>query len=406
MMAKKKRLSEKEKIMRDIPRDPILFKNYDYTDEEPNETSPGGGLYHGPMDKYKSVKEFIDKRRRQRKCKNKRKKALRVDLLKRIAAGKRILVIDNDKYRHDIFIKLLMDADITSAYGFDDSIRIVAMQPPFDEIYFDHDLNDIGPNPSGWGEKDRNGEDIARYLVKNYPDKRPQLVRIHSWNPIGARHIYSALKGWGVKRDIMPFGDGPGEDEELNKIIEAGGLKSYASKKRILIIDDDKERHDGFDSVLGDTAELTHVYTFDQAIKALNGPAFDEIYFDHDLGDYGPSPSGYGETERTGADIAAYLVRMVPPDKHPSRAVIHSWNPVGAQNIAAVLKAADIPVVREPYGEPYGEEDMVLWVKDPMTGKYEVRAEIDQDKASLPEQYELMGYKVKVLPFGEDPNEE
>jgi hypothetical protein len=37
------------------------FKNYDYTDEGPNETSLGGGLYHGPMDKYKSVKDFLDK---------------------------------------------------------------------------------------------------------------------------------------------------------------------------------------------------------------------------------------------------------------------------------------------------------------------------------------------------------
>lgn len=44
-----------------------IFTNYDYTDKEPNNTSPGGGLYHGRMDKYKSVKEFIKKRRKQKK---------------------------------------------------------------------------------------------------------------------------------------------------------------------------------------------------------------------------------------------------------------------------------------------------------------------------------------------------
>lgn len=41
------------------------FTNYDYSEGEPDETSPGGGLYHGPMDKFKSVKDFIEKRRKQ-----------------------------------------------------------------------------------------------------------------------------------------------------------------------------------------------------------------------------------------------------------------------------------------------------------------------------------------------------
>jgi hypothetical protein len=39
--------------------------NYDYTSDGPDETSPGGGLYHGPMDKYKSVMDFRKKRKNQ-----------------------------------------------------------------------------------------------------------------------------------------------------------------------------------------------------------------------------------------------------------------------------------------------------------------------------------------------------
>lgn len=50
----------------------VFFSNYDYTDEGPNETSPGGGLYHGPMDKYKSIKEFLSKRRKNNKIKNRK----------------------------------------------------------------------------------------------------------------------------------------------------------------------------------------------------------------------------------------------------------------------------------------------------------------------------------------------
>ncbi len=45
-----------------------VFKNYDYAGpEEADETSPGGGLYNGKMDKYKSVKEFLEKKRKARK---------------------------------------------------------------------------------------------------------------------------------------------------------------------------------------------------------------------------------------------------------------------------------------------------------------------------------------------------
>lgn len=53
-----------------------IYENYDYVDqtksqkENGKEMGPGGGLYTGKMDKYKSVKEFIDadrKRRRQQR---------------------------------------------------------------------------------------------------------------------------------------------------------------------------------------------------------------------------------------------------------------------------------------------------------------------------------------------------
>ena len=44
-----------------------FFRNYDYTQEGSNETSPGGGLHTGTKQKYKSVKEFVEKRRKQNK---------------------------------------------------------------------------------------------------------------------------------------------------------------------------------------------------------------------------------------------------------------------------------------------------------------------------------------------------
>lgn len=53
-------------------RQPFIFRNYDYTDNGPNETSPGGGLYHGPMDRFKSVKDFLEKRRKEMKNRSER----------------------------------------------------------------------------------------------------------------------------------------------------------------------------------------------------------------------------------------------------------------------------------------------------------------------------------------------
>ena len=49
-----------------------IFKNYDYTDAEADETSPGGGLYHGEMGKYKSVTDFLDKKRKGRRKRRKK----------------------------------------------------------------------------------------------------------------------------------------------------------------------------------------------------------------------------------------------------------------------------------------------------------------------------------------------
>ncbi len=62
---RKRKRTERQEIARPFP-NPI-FTNFDYTSEGPNETSPGGGLYHGRMDKYKSVGEFVKKRRKELK---------------------------------------------------------------------------------------------------------------------------------------------------------------------------------------------------------------------------------------------------------------------------------------------------------------------------------------------------
>ncbi len=62
---------DKKRVDQDV-RPELWFKNYDYAGpEKANKTSPGKGLYNGKMDKYKSVKDFIEqKRKRRRELKN------------------------------------------------------------------------------------------------------------------------------------------------------------------------------------------------------------------------------------------------------------------------------------------------------------------------------------------------
>ena len=260
--------SKKDKKRVDLDTRPtqtyMWFKNFDYTDEGPNETSLGGGLYHGNMGRYKSVEDF----RKQWRAKMKKRK------------------------------------------------------------------------------KDMDAKN-AQY------------------------------------KDV---------------------LVKKSQEKRILVLDDDKSRHNSFDEVLKGQ-QITHVYNYADAVKELENGVFDEVYLDHDLGDFGESPTGYGQTERTGADVANYIARVLPEDKRPKLVHIHSWNPVGAHNIALSLQSVEIPYVREPFGDPYSEEDVVLWVQRPETGEWVLSSELNSGVAEAVENHERAGYRVKVLPFGEDPND-
>jgi len=68
-MAKKKKKTKKKTKRVDLDVRPhLLFRNYDYGGpEDATDISPGTGLYSGFMGKYKSVADFLRKKRKQRK---------------------------------------------------------------------------------------------------------------------------------------------------------------------------------------------------------------------------------------------------------------------------------------------------------------------------------------------------
>jgi hypothetical protein len=70
-----------EKKVPEVARPTVFFRNYDYSEGEPSSTSSGGGLYHGKMDKFDSVKDFVEQRRKQRrKVRQKEMDKLKEDL--------------------------------------------------------------------------------------------------------------------------------------------------------------------------------------------------------------------------------------------------------------------------------------------------------------------------------------
>lgn len=87
-----------------------------------------------------------------------------------------------------------------------------------------------------------------------------------------------------------------------------------------------------------------------QAVLMARGVA--EISLDHDLGLHGEDPDapaaelGRGTAEQTGYDLVKWMChhRLLP-----AKITIHSWNPPGAERMAAALREAGCSPVVAPY---------------------------------------------------------
>lgn len=142
---------------------------------------------------------------------------------------------------------------------------------------------------------------------------------------------------------------------------------------KVLILDDMAERHERFRSILSGH-EVTHAWTFTQAVKALSSTRFDLACLDHDLGDFAYAEVGgqvvptwgevrvdspnfcltfspdfvndgmYNSSRRflDGRDVCHWIVEH--EFRAPKRVLIHSHNPKGAESMASILGA--LPAVK------------------------------------------------------------
>ena len=108
---------------------------------------------------------------------------------------------------------------------------------------------------------------------------------------------------------------------------------------RILVLEDDPQRHDYFRKVFAEPGDfLAIVERAEDAILALVNRSWDLLCLDHDLGHKVNMISGPG----TGYEVAVWLEEH--PERIPGKVIIHSYNPVGADLMNKALpNAKQIP---------------------------------------------------------------
>ena len=120
---------------------------------------------------------------------------------------------------------------------------------------------------------------------------------------------------------------------------------------RILILDDLEIRHSAYKNIYVNH-DLAHAYTYTQFATYLEQGIWDYIHLDHDLGSYENPDSyidGFGiSREYTGQDAAKLVCQLA----YKPKVVVHFINPVGANQIKAILQ--DYEVIMEPFNKVIG----------------------------------------------------
>jgi coenzyme F420-reducing hydrogenase alpha subunit len=116
---------------------------------------------------------------------------------------------------------------------------------------------------------------------------------------------------------------------------------------KVLFLDDMQERHDLVDQSIPANAEVTHVYTAQQAIDSIkfNNSRWDVVCLDHDLG------QGHGLSDNeapTGMEVVDYLLDLTE-EKRPAIVVVHTWNAPAGDRMEEKLRQNGYRVIRRAF---------------------------------------------------------
>lgn len=111
----------------------------------------------------------------------------------------------------------------------------------------------------------------------------------------------------------------------------------------ILFMDDQEIRHDLAEKYLSKDHVILHAYTADEAIGIILAcqERIGLAMLDHDLQDFYTGEDGC-KYERHGVYFLERMFRDVPKDMLPAQFILHSFNPVGVNNMYAILKGKNL----------------------------------------------------------------
>jgi hypothetical protein len=116
---------------------------------------------------------------------------------------------------------------------------------------------------------------------------------------------------------------------------------------KILILDDDLDRHHSFARLFTPKHSTLHVQSVAKCVEALRETRFDVVFLDHDLADFcdeNTEVGMYGSRDLTGVDVALFMAKDLPEDRRPGEIIVHSWNPAGAKRMVETLQGAGFNV--------------------------------------------------------------
>lgn len=115
---------------------------------------------------------------------------------------KKVLFLDDNLERHTAFKEKFKYPDTNVVYIETVNQAIKELDSTiYDVAFLDHDLG----GKIFVKEVEGTGYEVALYIKKMPPEKRPYQVILHSHNPAGAIRMYNALIGEVKKVQIIPF---------------------------------------------------------------------------------------------------------------------------------------------------------------------------------------------------------
>lgn len=116
----------------------------------------------------------------------------------------KVLFLDDDPERHAEFHEKHPTA--VHVRTVDEACKKLGAQR-FDLVYLDRDLNDypeVGVSVSKSGRQ-QTGTEVAEFIIRQSPSRRPRLVIVHSRNPFYAPLMVEQLRTAGVQVIREPY---------------------------------------------------------------------------------------------------------------------------------------------------------------------------------------------------------